>query len=318
MGGEFDNQYDVLVMVVPKDFLRLRDNYKRYSEYLPGKNIYFVGNAEVGKLVDESALGERIKWIDENTILPFDVVHKAMGERMESLLAGRQLPRNITGWYYQQFLKMQYARMCKDKYYMVWDGDTIPCRRFSMFSEDGKPYLDLKHEYHGEYFNTLAKLIPDLHKCIGKSFISEHMLMRCDLMCEMLGEIEESGYNGAEFWEKIIWSIDMDKIQSNSFSEFESFGTYICLKHPDCYKLRNWNSFRYGGAFFHSDSITDSDYEWLGKDFFAISFEKAHYVREDHENLFNNKAYQSKLSARQMLEIAQEEFEGDSYKEVWD
>lgn len=54
------------------------------------------------------------------------------------------------------------------------------------------------------------------------------------------------------------------------------------------------------------------------KDFFAISFEKAHYVREDHENLFNNKAYQSKLSARQMLEIAQEEFEGDSYKEVWD
>ena len=56
-----------------KGFLRLRDNYKRYSEYLPGKNIYFVGNAEVGKLVDESALGERIKWIDENTILPFDV-----------------------------------------------------------------------------------------------------------------------------------------------------------------------------------------------------------------------------------------------------
>lgn len=120
--------------------------------------------------------------------MPFDVVHKAMGERMESLLAGRQLPRNITGWYYQQFLKMQYARMCKDKYYMVWDGDTIPCRRFSMFSEDGKPYLDLKHEYHGEYFNTLAKLIPDLHKCIGKSFISEHMLMRCDLMCEKLGD----------------------------------------------------------------------------------------------------------------------------------
>ena len=67
-----------------------------------------------------------------------------------------------------------------------------------------------------------------------------------------------------------------------------------------------------------TEAITDDDYNWLGKDFFAISFEKAHSVREDHENLFNNKEYQSKLSARQMLELAQEDYEGDSYREVWD
>ena len=30
-------------MVVPKDFERLKYNYKRLSEYLPGRNIYFVG-----------------------------------------------------------------------------------------------------------------------------------------------------------------------------------------------------------------------------------------------------------------------------------
>ena len=111
-----DKEYDVLVMVVPKDFLRLRDNYERYEEYLPGRNIYFVGSEEVGRLVSESGLGARVGWIDENSILPFDEVHRVMEERMSEWLVGRPLPRNITGWYYQQFLKMEYARVCKEKY----------------------------------------------------------------------------------------------------------------------------------------------------------------------------------------------------------
>ena len=273
---------------------------------------------EVGRLVREADLGERIKWIDENDILQFNAVHKVMESRMSEWLEGRELPRNITGWYYQQFLKMQYARVCRDKYYLVWDGDTIPCRHFSMFNDEGLPYLDLKHEYHEEYFNTLTKLVPELHKCIEKSFIAEHMLINSKLMCELLDEIEKADYQGSNFWEKVIWSIDIADIQSNSFSEFESYGTYILLKHPEAYRLRNWHSFRYGGEFFHSDNMTGEDYDWLGRDFYAISFEKAHSVRADHENLFNNREYQSKLSAKRMLEIAQEEFEGDSYKEVWD
>ena len=37
-----------------------------------------------------------------------------------------------------------------------------------------------------------------------------------------------------------------------------------------------------------------------------------------NKNLFDNKEYQKKLSARQMLEIAQEEFKEGSYLEVWE
>ena len=54
----------------------------------------------------------------------------------------------------------------------------------------------------------------------------------------------------------------------------------------------------------------------MGKDFDAISFEKGHYVREDHKNLFDNPRYQEKLSARQMLESVQDLFNG-GYVEVW-
>lgn len=315
-----NEQYDALIVVTPKDYERVRNQYHRLAADLPARRIFFVGNEEVGALVAASGLGEKVGFIDENTILPFAEVHKVMKHVMESILQGQELPRGITGWYYQQFIKMQYARMCEDDYYLIWDGDTIPCGTFSMFHEkSGAPYLDVKGEYHEKYFETMAKLIPGMHKCIEQSFISEHMLFHCDITRRLLQDIEANdNIPGTVFWEKIIYSIDVNDLQSNSFSEFETYGTYVAMKYPDVYRLRNWHSFRYGGVFYSLDTISDSDYEWLGKDFFAISFEKGDFVREDQKNLFDNKEYQKKLSARQMLEIAQEEFKEGSYLEVWE
>ncbi len=314
-----DYTYDALIMVTPKDYLRLQNHYERLVAYLPVRKLLFVGSSEVGELVAASGLGDRVGFVDEDSILPFAKVHTVMKEALAGVVAG-ELPRGITGWYYQQFLKMQYARICEDAYYMVWDGDTVPCGAFSMFKDDTDiPYLDLKTEYHEEYFRTLEKLLPGMHKCIEKSFIAEHMLMKTDIMKSLIGDMEANGQiPGEQFWEKIIWAVGADKLQDNSFSEFETYGTYVAFKYPGVYRLRNWHSFRYGGVFFDPLRIDEQDFAWLHKDFFAISFEKGDYVREDHANLFDNKAYQAKLSARKMLEIAQEEFGEGSYRELWD
>lgn len=313
-------QYDALIVVTARDYERVQSQYHRLAANLPARNIYFVGNTDVARLVEASRLGDKVRFLDENTILPFDAVHEVMKQALGEVLQGQELPRGITGWYYQQFLKMQYARMCKDDYYLVWDGDTIPCRPFSMFHEERiVPYLDLKAEYHKEYFDTLSRLIPGMRKCIEKSFISEHMLIHDGIMCRLLGDIEENGdIPGDTFWEKVIHAIDVRDLQANSFSEFETYGTYVAMRCPEAYRLRSWHSFRYGGVFFNLDTISDEDYEWLGKDFYAISFEKGDFVREDQKNLFDNRKYQEKLSARQMLEIAQEEFGEGSYIEVWE
>ncbi len=268
-------QYDAIIVVTARDYERVKDQYHRLAADLPVRRIFFVGNEEVARLVEASGLGEKVGFIHENDILSFDAVHAVMTRALEGILQGRELPRGITGWYYQQFLKMQYARLCEDAYYLVWDGDTIPCGPFSMFHEKtGIPYLDVKGEYHEEYFVTLARLLPGMRKCIEKSFISEHMLIRSDLMKELIGEIEAgSDLLGTAFWEKIIHAIDAHDLQSNSFSEFETYGTYVALRHPAAYRLRSWHSFRYGGVFFDLHTISDTDYEWLGRDFFAISFE---------------------------------------------
>lgn len=294
-----NQQYDALIVVTARDFERVQSQYPR--------------------LVRASNLGDRVRFLEEDSILPFNAVHEVMEQALKEVLRGRELPRGITGWYYQQFLKMQYASVCEEDYYLVWDGDTIPCRSFSMFHEElGIPYLDLKTEYHKAYFDTLSRLIPGMHKCIEKSFISEHMLIGREIMRQLIREMEANReIPGKAFWEKVIHAIDVQDLQTNSFSEFETYGTYVALRRPESYRLRNWHSFRYGGVFYSLDTISDADYEWLGKDFHAISFEKGDFVREDQKNLFDNKKYQEKLSARQMLEIAQEEFKEGSYIEVW-
>lgn len=322
-------EYDALIMVTPNDFKRVECLYERLLRLMPVRKLKFVGSQKVGELVDEYKknakmfginieLLSKIEFVCEEDILSFDEVHTVMKDVLRGTFEG-ELPRGITGWYYQQFLKMKYADICTDEYYMVWDGDTVPCKQFSMFKEGTEtPYLDLKAEYHEEYFITLGKILPGMCKCIRKSFISEHMLIKTDIMLDLIQTIESnSDISGACFWEKIIRCIEIEKLKSNSFSEFETYGSFAAFRYVNSYMLRDWHSFRYGGEFFDINNINESDFEWLGKDFFAISFEKNHYVRDDHKNLFDNKEYQEKLSARQMLQVAQEAFGEECYREVW-
>ncbi len=312
--------FDAIIVVTANDYERLQNNYPKLLANIPAERVLFVGSEDMGSLVINSGLDDKkAGFLNENDVLPFDKVHEVMRDALKDILQGKELPRGVTGWYYQQFLKMQYACICRGLYYLVWDGDTIPCKPFSMFrKEDNVPYLDLKQEYHEEYFRVMSKLLPGMGKYVQKSFISEHMLISCEIMKELIHDIEKNdAIRGTAFWEKIIYAIDVDKLQSNSFSEFETYGTYVTCKHPSAYCFRNWHSFRYGGCYFDPNTISDADYEWLGRDFYAISFEKGHTIREDHRNLFDNPRYQEKLSARKMLEIAQEEaLEG--YQEVWD
>lgn len=336
-------KYDVIILTTAKDFLRVKCNYARLIENMAPRKLIFIGNTEVGQLtkqlrgelmltetaqeecqnarssaeaVAEGNAGvDRIGFVNEDDLIPFDAVHAVMMDA----LGVTELARGVTGWYYQQFLKMQYSAVCGDAYYLTWDGDTVPCKPFSMFTEDGTtPYLDLKKEYHVEYFHTIERLFPGMHKVIEKSFIAEHMLMNKEIMQNLIADIMGNDtLTGDTFWERIIRCIPADKLRSNSFSEFETYGTYVAIKHTFAYRLRHWHSFRYAGEFFRPEEMTDEDYGWLSADFDAISFEKNHFVRPDHDNLFNNKKYQQALSARKMLEIAQEEFK-EGYFESWD
>lgn len=318
--NQTNSHFDALIIVTPADCERTLHLYPRLIDNFGYGKLCFIGSEDVGDLVNnDPEIKDYVIWIDENEILPFDEVHSLMTEKLRPLIGDEKLPRGVTGWYYQQFLKMQYSSICKDEYYMTWDGDTVPCRKINMFSpETGQPYLDLKHEYHPLYFETMGKLLPGFGKVIERSFISEHMLFKVDIMQRLISDIENnSSIPGEKFWEKIINAVEPEKIYDSAFSEFETYGTYVALKAPNVYKLREWHSFRLGASFFDSHKICDRDFEWLAKDFDAISFEKGQSIMEGNENFFDNPEYQKKISAKKMLQLAQMEYK-DGYKEVWE
>lgn len=318
-------EYDAIVVVTPADFTRLSPLHERIVRLLPVRRVIFVGSHEVGDLLDgelareeiSPELKSRVGFMPEDAILSFDAVQTVMDRLAGDGQPGGHVPRRVTGWYYQQFLKLAYADRSEDEYYMSWDGDTVPCKEFSMFSDEGTPYLDYKREYHEEYFKTMRTLT-GLSKVIEPSFISEHMLFRCDLVRALRKRITDNDtVPGTTWWEKILCAIRPEKLLENSFSEFETYGTFVALTAPGAYRLREWHSFRYAAEFFEIDRISERDYYWLSRDFTAASFEKNMTIREDHRGLFDNPAYQEKISARQMLEAVQAEFD-EGYLEKWD
>ena len=310
---EKEKNCPVIVLTTPKDFERVYPAYEMMIRNLEPRKVFFLGSRKVLELIEGSPLKGRVGFVDEESLIPFDTVN----ETMKKALDVDYVSRGITGWYYQQFLKMAYAYQCSESYYMSWDGDTVPCAPFSMFAADGEtPYFDIKTEYFEDYFITMGKLIPGLHKVIQGSFVSEHMLFDKEIMKELIETIEENdSLPGEHFYEKIIWSIPKEKLTKNSFSEFETYGTYVAIKHTNKYRIRRWYSFRYGGLFLHPETMTQEDYLWLSRDFHAVSYEKEQSIRWDHENLFQNKEYQRKLTARQMLEAAQQAFDGGMIEE---
>lgn len=308
------NQYDAIILTVPRDFKRMEKLYYKLEENLPVRKIFFIGSSVVYSMMKELNLSDKFDFVDENDIVPFDDV-KAI---IEDVFGGREVTRGFVGWYYQQFLKMQYARMCKDDFYLSWDGDTIPVQKIVMENEEGKPYIDWKRECNPMYFKTMGKLFPGMTKVMEPSFIAEHMLFSKDMMTKMLDEIENADYlSGETFYERILRAIGPEDLNGNAFSEFETYGTYLALHNPYMYAMRRWTSFRCCGQYFRADDITEKEMEWLGKDFHAISFEKGQFPMSGTE-FFRNKEYQEKLTARYILEVVQEEMTNDGYKETWD
>lgn len=304
-----------IILTVPNDFKRLQPLYHLLEKNLPVDRILFIGNTEVGELLSQSHLGEVYQHLNEEELIPFDSVKTVI----EDIFGGQPVSRGFVGWYYQQFLKLAYASVCEDEYYLSWDGDTVPIRPVSFFQDEkaNRPYMGMKNEYHAPYFDTLGRIFPGMHKVIEKSFIAEHMLFKKEYVAEMLDEIRKAEHlSGDTFYERILRTMEPQILNGNSFSEFETYGTYVAFRHPEKYALRRWNSFRHCGQYFRPDDITEAEINWLANDFQALSFEKGHQPTPEGD-FFRNPEYQQKLSARYILQVIQEN-STSGYMEEWD
>lgn len=257
---------ELIIPTVPVDLETCLYNKKYFFKYLPITGIKFIGNDEVGRIVN-SIDDPLLTYMDENVICRYEQFKNIVCKKIKN-------DGGILGWYYQQFLKIMYASKCEDEYYLVWDSDTIPIHEIKLFNDDGKPYFDLKTEFHEEYFETIDKAW-NLSKCIDQSFISEHMLFKKTYVIEMMDYIKcKDKLEGNDFLDKIVNVIAEVGYDKLAFSEYETYGTYVMSYHRDEYELRMWKSMRRATWCLDKKNINDSQMKWLVCYYDAITFEK--------------------------------------------
>ena len=260
-------KFSAVIPSIPQDIDKLLSNSEFFFKYLPIKNIYVIGPESItGKVC--AANNSRIIFMNENEFVDVQAIRQLYSSRTD------RMPGHF-GWYVQQFVKMQFSKYTSDEYYLIWDSDTIPIKEAVLFDGASRPFFDIKYEFVSAYFETIKKLIPDLGKAINGSFVSEHMLIKCEYMRNMISEIENNhNVAGGNFQEKIINAIDAEALPYLGFSEFETYGNYVTLRYPDSYLRRKWRSLRTQKRFFRDASaISEAQREWLAKRYEAVSIE---------------------------------------------
>ena len=143
------------------------------------------------------------------------------------------------GWYIQQFIKI--AAMASgnpDDYVLIWwDADTIPVRKLSFFSEDGRIVFYTGSEYHKPYFDCIQRL-NGLSKTIEESFIAQCLLGKSGWTADFLNSIQERF--GKDPFQAIIEATDLS--EKSGFSEYETLGTFFFSKYKNQFvpSKRNW------------------------------------------------------------------------------
>lgn len=294
-----NQSFPCVIPTITKDFLRMQMNYKRLFDHLQISEMVFVGPPDLEENVQKArneGLFEDypVRYVNENSLIDIGTVRPVFNSL---ITPENNLKPTAVNWYYQQFLKLGYSLVCDSEYYLCWDSDTLPLRKIDMFSPDGKPYLDIKPEFNNTYFITIENLF-GFSKIIEKSFVAEHMLFNTALMKEMISEIEKTNYEGTKFYEKILHAVGSNNL-NQGFSEFETYGSWVGMRHSSAYKLRDWRSFRNTNFFVDISEVTQADLDWLSIDYDAATFEKYQETNKDLTELFRNPRYREKLTPKQ-------------------
>lgn len=184
--------------------------------------------------------------------------------------------RSKSGWYYQQFLKLQAIRRCRDFKTMLFiEGDSFPTPKFNPGDEDLLVYMTSSEE-HKPYFQTLSALF-DFERQVSFSFISQIFPLQIDWGLSFLDDIERRF--GTPWYVAIVSSFPNNHVIE--FSEYESLGNYFVnksypIKVGDGVFLRN-------AGFYYKDLLAESKlYRELCETYSLLAVEKA-----DTRSFFN-------------------------------
>jgi hypothetical protein len=175
------------------------------------------------------------------------------------------------GWYLQQFIKLLAVKDSPpEAIVLIWDADTAPIKKLEFINSDGKVIYYKSTEHHLPYFETIQKLT-GLEKIVPFSFIAQCFPIKVLWLNEFCADLEDK-YQ-LSWIDAILSQIDFDAM--NSFSEYETLGTYISHRHANdvVYSDRPW--WRLGNTLLnHVAFLSPKKARELSTQYDFISFEK--------------------------------------------
>jgi hypothetical protein len=208
---------EVVFVSAEKDFDILVLSIESIRKYLsqPISKIVLVAPKSEASL--KIAKDYEIEFLDEADIFDLGIFKK--------WLIDNKIEMNHTPtWYYQQFLKLMYARHTVSDHYFIVDADIIFMKPFVMYSEYGITTYYIGGNSGREMSQTSTERIfqdSGIYKP-EFSFISDLMLFDSSVVRNMLDFVEEKSnlpfYQAAMFAEK--------SVNISRFSEYEMYGIY--------------------------------------------------------------------------------------------
>jgi hypothetical protein len=196
--------------------------------HLPDAEIHAITRrSDFEKFRD--ACGSELRLWDEDTLVPEMTLASLRAHPLPFFPAG-------AGWYFQQFLKWGFIDVSNsDPHFLIWDADTVLLRPLELFDDTGTPFLTRATEHHLPYFQTFEELVGEAAPERG-SFISQHQVVEKSILLELLDKIAEKSPSGRGW----AWAI-IENLQgkgTNLFSEYETYGNFVQLRHPENVSLR--------------------------------------------------------------------------------
>jgi len=203
---------------------------------IPGASLHLITCRDAFAAFRNACGNDLCLW-DEDEIVPNMTLGTLRRHPLPFFPAG-------AGWYFQQFLKWGFARVSNEMpHYLIWDADTVLLRPLDFFDSEGRPYLTRANEFHPPYFETFEKLVGD--SPIEKvSFISQHQLIDKAVLRELLELVSGKSKSG-KGWAWVIIE-NLAGQGSNLFSEYETYGHYLRLRHPSLAVTRELSWTRMG------------------------------------------------------------------------
>lgn len=272
---EFKPDFDAVVCVGPHKVQTAKPAVRSLKLFARPRRIYLIASTkffpELQSLCKPpcSAI-----LIDEDSF-----IHSVSLGAIGDYLTRRIGSSRSMGWYLQQFLKMAVARLPDiASHYLIWDSDTIMLTPVEFFDAEGKVLVNPKEENHRPYFD-LTKTLLGFGREVSFSFISEHFMANSTYMRELLQIIEKRNQQGKNWVYAILDQITTDNLKNCGLSEFEMFGNYLQVYHPESYRCRPLWSSRDGAALFGMSPNKCDLYYLAKKGYCFVSFERWNRVK---------------------------------------